>query len=134
MPRGGLGGGRAEGYNYSQLAALPHDSHYATAGEAVEDYNRQNSSPRYLQDSLLHPWKEIFAKDSNQIIRSKLMSIYSVSTAARLKITKCELYIYLIRFYSDPPANHHEKFNVYILRIYSDPPANYYDLIIVYFQ
>ena len=47
MPRGGLGGGRAEGYNYSQLAALPHDSHYAAAGEAVEDYNRQNSSPRY---------------------------------------------------------------------------------------
>jgi hypothetical protein len=46
MPRGGLGS-RSEGYNYTQLAGLPHDSHYATAGEAVEDYNRQNSSPRY---------------------------------------------------------------------------------------
>ena len=52
MPRGGLGGradlgGRAEGYNYSQLTALPHDTHYTSTGEAVEDYNRQNSSPRY---------------------------------------------------------------------------------------
>ena len=49
MPRGGLGGrtdlgGRTEGYNYSQLAAIQHDTPY----DGVEDYNRQNSSPRYF--------------------------------------------------------------------------------------
>ena len=54
MPRGGLGGrtdlgGRAEGYNYSQLAAIQHDTPY----DGVEDYNRQNSSPRYFFQTLI---------------------------------------------------------------------------------
>ena len=53
MPRGGLGG-RSEGYNYSQLAALPHDTHYSTPGDTVEDYNRQNSSPRYTPPLIVH--------------------------------------------------------------------------------
>lgn len=51
MPRGGLGGrtdlgGRAaEGYNYSQLAAIQHDATY----DGVDEYNRgQNSSPRWI--------------------------------------------------------------------------------------
>ena len=52
MPRGGLAGSRTDlsagrtvdGYNYG-LTSIQHDSGYEPG--SVDEYNRQNSSPRY---------------------------------------------------------------------------------------